>query len=290
MKNKTTLTFRELIELVESSVKSQKIEKDYADYLDCCKGLGVSSYTLNLIIQRAKASTQQADTAMETDASFWVKKKIKKVIEIKKTGTAKQTQKEVVVKNKSTKHLWFSLWGVVLGLILEAAGLYFINDKRKDTEAHLWTTSNRLNTANRHLKQIEDVIANVPRDTTFGSWTSRNKENNTESSKRYRFYASSGDVLDFKYFVSSEQNYDFLTITLTSDVAANEELVKESGIVKNSCTKTFQKAGEYSLLVKYKKDGSYSYHDDNGGIQTFHLYRNSQIEALADSISSILKQ
>lgn len=290
MKHKTALTFRELIELVESSVKSQKIEKDYADYLNCCKNLGISSYTLNLIIQRAKAYTQKADVEMETDPSFWVQKTIKEVIEIKKTGSAKQTQKEVVKKNKDTKLLWFSLWSVVLACVLEATALYIINDKRKDTEAHLWTTSNRLNTANKHLKQIENVIDNVPRDTTFGSWTSSNKDNNSESSKCYRFYALPGDMLKFKYFVSSEKNFDFLTIVLTSNITADEILVKESGVVKNSRSKTFQTAGEYSLLIQYKKDASYSYHNDNGGIQTFHLYRNSQLVALADSINSIIKQ
>lgn len=53
MKKKTDIEFRDIIYLVDESVKSGKIKKDYQDYLSFCKKNGISSYVLNTLIKLA---------------------------------------------------------------------------------------------------------------------------------------------------------------------------------------------------------------------------------------------
>ena len=59
--SKKSLTLRDLIELINISVKSGKIKKDYHDFLKSCRDLGVSSYVLNTIILRAKEDSRKYD-------------------------------------------------------------------------------------------------------------------------------------------------------------------------------------------------------------------------------------
>lgn len=53
MKKKTDVEFRDIVYLVDESVKSGKIKTDYLDYLSFCKKNGISSYVLNTLIRLA---------------------------------------------------------------------------------------------------------------------------------------------------------------------------------------------------------------------------------------------
>ena len=69
--NKPTFTFKELIELVESSVKSGDVAKEYNDFLSYFRELGISSYVLNLLIQQYKRKQSNAAQEPIYDGEFF---------------------------------------------------------------------------------------------------------------------------------------------------------------------------------------------------------------------------
>lgn len=126
----------------------------------------------------------------------------------------------------------------------------------------------------RKLDTIADLTSDLPGDAIFDNWHSTNHENNSESYKNYSFYASEGDVLSFKYDVSSEFGCDYLTVTLKGENISSIELVKKSGKYQNSRVFAFEKNGVYNLEVKYSKDGSFYDNDDAAGVSDIYLYRS----------------
>ena len=102
---------------------------------------------------------------------------------------------------------------------------------------------------------------------TFDDWTSTNKGNDgTTSQTSYTLNVKAGDILNFDWSVSSESNYDWLTITLDGT-----EIVKKSGTLSGSYEKTFDTAGTHTLVVKYSKDGSVDNGDDEGKVYNITL-------------------
>ena len=98
---------------------------------------------------------------------------------------------------------------------------------------------------------------------TYSDWTSTNKgQNSSTSSNTYTIAANAGDVLTFDWLVSSESNYDWLTVTLNGS-----EIIKKSGEASNSYQYTFTSSGTYTMVVKYTKDGSV-----NGGSDYAKVY------------------
>lgn len=102
---------------------------------------------------------------------------------------------------------------------------------------------------------------------TFDDWTSTNKNQaGTTSQTSYTMNVEAGYILKFDWSVSSENNYDWLTITLDGT-----EIIRKSGIASGSYEKTFTTAGTLSLVVKYTKDGSLNKGDDEGKIYNITL-------------------
>ena len=101
---------------------------------------------------------------------------------------------------------------------------------------------------------------------TFNAWTSTNKSHSTTSQKSYTLNVEADNILKFDWSVSSEKNYDWLTITLDGT-----EIVKKSGILSGSYEKTFTTAGTHTLIVKYTKDNVQSSGNDEGEIYNITL-------------------
>ena len=102
---------------------------------------------------------------------------------------------------------------------------------------------------------------------TFDDWTSTNKNQaNTTSQTSYTMYVEAGQILKFDWSVSSENNYDWLTITLDGT-----EIIRKSGTTSGSYEKTFTTSGTLSLVVKYTKDVSVNKGDDEGKIYNITL-------------------
>ncbi len=99
-------------------------------------------------------------------------------------------------------------------------------------------------------------------------WESTNHEDNSTDSKTYEFSAEDGDVLSFDWYVSSEDGYDILTITLDGNT-----IVSSSGVNGETYT-TPLTAGSHTLIVTYSKDSSYSANNDNAGIRNIKITGN----------------
>lgn len=92
---------------------------------------------------------------------------------------------------------------------------------------------------------------------TYTDWKSTNKTDGSTSSKTYTIQAESGSLLSFNWEVSSEYNYDKLTVTING-----VEVLNKSGEESGSYQYTFNTSGTQTIVVKYTKDSSYS----EGGI------------------------
>ena len=119
---------------------------------------------------------------------------------------------------------------------------------------------------------------------TYAAWTSTNKGNGgTTSQTSYTLNVEAGQILKFDWSVSSESNYDWLTITLDGT-----EILKKSGTYSGSYEKTFTTAGTYTLVVKYTKDGSADRGDDEGKIYNIALgIAKDETDSLVYRVASI---
>ncbi|MBQ9558923.1 MAG: leucine-rich repeat protein [Bacteroidaceae bacterium] len=116
------------------------------------------------------------------------------------------------------------------------------------------------------LRQVvfEDDPEKDPEDTSqsLPSWTSDNQGSHSSSTEyEWTITVKAGDVLSFAYRVSSESNYDWLTITLDG-----EQIVRISGEQSDVFTRTFTTAATVTLKAVYSKDGSANSGDDTGEV------------------------
>lgn len=255
----TSLSFSELIELVDDSVKSGKIEKDYCDFVKCCQELGISSYVLNTIIIRAKENDKDDDDIKKRDVDycFFVSATPQKM---KDPPVSKEVQNNTKKRKNVTVILWVLVCALLFFCVAEAICNYNVTERNK----HYVVL----------LKSIYEMTDTLSEDPSFCDWQSTNRDNLSVSHKNYSFVASKGDKLSFDYYVSSEPLYDFLTITLSGDSISSIQLVRISGDSHGSRTYVFEKGGQYNLLVKYSKDGSYGKNNDNAGVSKIRLRSN----------------
>lgn len=279
-----TLTFRELIELINTSVKSGKIKNDYPDFLKSFRDLGISSYILNTIIIRAKDDYNNDDGNREVmDHSFFVFSKSNQ--DKKDENTPKEIQVVTKVERKTSKIAWLLIVFLLGCCVAEVVYINNIIEDKKWYSRRL-EESNSKNTELRNtLADIFKMTNNLSDDSSFSNWHSSNHEKSSESYNNYYFTASKGDKLSFNYYVSSEANYDYLTITLSGDSIYTNELVKISGDSQSSRVFVFEKGGGYNLRVKYSKDSSVDKNNDNAGVSNISLHRN--YKNLLDNIHSI---
>ena len=293
--SKKSLTLRDLIELINISVKSGKIKKDYHDFLKSCRDLGVSSYVLNTIILRAKEDSRKYDDNYvgTIDHTFFVS------LEPEEEQPEDSSEKEQEVKNERRKTSKTARLVVLFLSCLCVANLVYLSIHMRKTNKIIsdyknkgFVNGSRLEKLEkdymecwRKLDTIADLTSELPDDAIFDNWHSTNHENNSESYKNYSFYASEGDVLSFKYDVSSEFGCDYLTVTLKGENISSIELVKKSGKYQNSRVFAFEKNGVYNLEVKYSKDGSFYDNDDDAGVSDIYLYRS--YKNLIEKINSI---
>ena len=117
-----------------------------------------------------------------------------------------------------------------------------------------------------NLRKVVTYTQDQEPTATYEGWTSTNTEDNSASSYTYNINVEAGDVLNIGYSVSSEANYDWLTITVDG-----EQQVRVSGEVSDCYQKTFGTAKTVTIDVKYSKDGSVSNGNDQGVIRFLTL-------------------
>ena len=107
----------------------------------------------------------------------------------------------------------------------------------------------------------------TPTEQTFEDWASTNAGVSSSTSQNsYTLEAAEGSVLTFDWSVSSESNYDWLTITIDGT-----QILRKSGSYTGSYEHTFTTAGTHTLVAKYTKDGSVNNGSDQGKIYNIKL-------------------
>lgn len=279
----TKMTFRELIVLIEASVESGKISDEYPDFMKCCQDLGISSYVLNLLIQKGKEN-QKVKGNNQIDYTFFVDVKPEK--EIKEEENPSVPETIIKEKTQTSKKAWWFVLLFLLACIVESLAYYNLYKERNNLSSNLSLLSTRNTELHSKLKSISDMTSKLSDDSSFSSWLSTNHDHNSESYVDYSFKASSGDKLSFSYYTSSEANYDFLIVTLSGDnLSSPIEIVKASGDTHKSKSYTFNKSGNYNINIKYKKDSTVHKNNDNAGVTNISLHKN--YKSLLDSINVI---
>ena len=116
-------------------------------------------------------------------------------------------------------------------------------------------------------------------------WVSDNHTDGSVTEKVLPFTVEADGLLSFDWSVSSESNYDWLTITLDG-----EQIVRSSGSNSGTFSRTFEISGEHQLTFSYSKDNSQSNGDDAAKVLNLTLSNGSlgeEVEAEFFSVTGI---
>ena len=191
------------------------------------------------------------------------------------------------MKHNYFKHLFTALLllctTVATAHDFEVGGIYYniLSEEEKTVEVTFKGTSYYDSREYSGSVVIPETVV-VSGTKNFDAWTSTNKSNSTTSQTSYTFYVEAGNILKFDWLVSSESNYDWLTITLDGT-----EIVKKSGTLSGSYEKTFDTAGSHTLVVKYTKDSSQSSGNDEGKIYNITLSGVGSVNDIVYRVTSI---
>lgn len=130
--NKKYISFRDIIDFIEVSVLDNSVEKNYDNLLDSCYSLGVSSYSLNVLICKAKENGGERGVNEDIDSVIFLTNAGNEINE------TKQQLPKIVVKYKKRKG-WILL-SIVL-LLINVVMCVMFNSKQSDTQKKLVTTN-----------------------------------------------------------------------------------------------------------------------------------------------------
>lgn len=271
-----------LVSLIETAIKEKTIDKMYGDFLEEAIKMGLSSYTLNVLVINAKNRIENEDIDSSDDLIIpfvYRQDIIKPKPEIQYIY---KTQEKVVVKNKKGYGFIISLV-IVLLLNVGIVALFCQN-----TTDVLIDTSNSLSSIEAKVDNVKAItqIGNSPIH-TFKSWSSTNKEHNSTSNKDYSFDIKKGDKLSFDYNVSSESGYDKLNVYLYTQ-SDTTKLLTKSGIETGTKTHTFNNNGNVIVRFEYSKDGSYHRNNDVVKVTNINVYKPYSVQI--NEIKEILNQ
>lgn len=109
----------------------------------------------------------------------------------------------------------------------------------------------------------------------YPTWRSSNHKDNSTSYKEYTLALDYLDEVRVDYNVSSEPNYDILTITLVDPSGEEDILCTASGVSQQTVWRTiYGQGGVYKLKVQYKKDGSERRNKDAASIDGLCVYKS----------------
>ena len=270
-----------LLSLIEIAIKEKTIDKMYGDLLEETIKMGLSSYTLNVLIISAKKRIENGNTDSNDDVIIpfiYRPDIIKPKPEIKYVY---KTQEKIVIRNKKGYGFIMSL---IIVLLLNVVIIALFS---QNTAEDLIATSNSLSSIERKVEKVNAItqIGSTPIH-SFKSWTSTNKEHNTQSNKDYSFTIKKGDKLTFDYNVSSESGYDKLNVYLYTH-SDTTKLLTKSGVESGTKTHTFNNGGDVIVRFEYSKDGSYHRNNDVVKVSNINVYKpyNVQINEIKELLS-----
>ena len=257
-----------LVSLIETAIKERTLDKLYGDFLEEALKLGLSSYTLNILIVNTKKKIEDSNDDSDDDLILpfiYRPDIIKQDPEIK-------VQDKQVVRNKKGYGFIISL---VIVLLMDVGIIAMCCHRAQIDSRDTHKSLDSLETKMDKIKSIAQ-IDNAP-VYSFDPWTSTNKQNNTKSNKDYSFTIQRGDKLSFDYDVSTELGYDELNVYLYAN-SDTLRLLTESGIASGTNTHIFDNSGDVTVRFEYSKDDSYNRNNDVVEISNINVYRPYNVQ------------
>lgn len=267
-KNCTMNSLQMLVSLIETAIKERTLDKLYGDFLEEALKLGLSSYTLNILIVNTKKKIEDSNDDSDDDLilPFIYRPDI-----IKQDPEIKVQDKQVVRNKKGYGFIILLVIVLLMDVGIIAMCCHRAQIDSRDTHKSL----DSLETKMDKIKSIAQ-IDNAP-VYSFDPWTSTNKQNNTKSNKDYSFTIQRGDKLSFDYDVSTELGYDELNVYLYAN-SDTLRLLTESGIASGTNTHIFDNSGDVTVRFEYSKDDSYSKDKDVVEISNINVYRPYNVQ------------
>lgn len=123
---------------------------------------------------------------------------------------------------------------------------------------------------------------------TLEDWTSDNYgQQSTASDKTWTINSMGDDMLIFDYSVSSEEDFDWLTINIVSPSGVETQLVRASGSRGSSVMCPLSEVGVYVLKASYIKDGSNDYGSDEGKVTSVRHLQANPIDPAKEYLATI---
>ncbi len=130
-----------------------------------------------------------------------------------------------------------------------------------------------------HFDTSNYAFTGVTADGRIAAVSGNTGVHNSKSTITLTLDMQAGETLSFNYKVSSETNYDFLTVTVNGT-----QIVRKSGAVSwTSCTYTAQTSGSYTFIWEYSKDRGVSTGSDCAWVDEVSWSGQPQITLLGDA-------
>ena len=271
-KNCTMNSLQMLVSLIETAIKERTLDKLYGDFLEEALKLGLSSYTLNILIVNTKKKIEDSNDDSDDDLILpfiYRPDIVKPELEIKYINNA---QEKPAIRNKTGYGFIISL---VIVLLMDVG---IIATRCQSAQDLFLDTLKSLVSLEAKVDEIKTItqIGSAP-VYSFDSWTSTNKKNNSKSNKDYSFTIQRGDKLSFDYDVSTELGYDELNVYLYAH-SDTLRLLTESGIASGTKTYIFDNSGDVTVQFEYSKDDSYNRNNDVVEISNINVYRPYNVQ------------
>ena len=264
-----------LVSLIETAIKEKAIDRMYDDFLEEALKIGLSSYTLNVLIVNAKKEIDNIGTDNGDDSIIPFVYRTDIIKPKPEIQYIYKTQEKIVIKNKKGYGFILSLV-IVLLLDMGMAALSVQNKVGELISLHnkvgeLISLHNKLDSIKSTVVKI-DKIVNAPIH-SFDSWISTNKGPNSKSNRDYSFIIKPGDKLSFDYYVSSESGYDMLKVYLytSSDTVV---LLNKSGEEHGTVIHTFGCNANAILRCEYSKDRTWDRGSDEAKVCNIKVYNS----------------
>lgn len=259
-----------LVSLIETSIKEKTIDKMYGDFLEEAVKMGLSSYTLNVLIFNAKKRIENGNTDSNDDIliPFVYRSDI-----IKPKPEIKKIIQEKVVYKKPKGYIALIVGPILLFILV----LLIISNKHGEIDRlqqtiddqssiiSLQSDSIRLN--NSLIKSYNQELNNVTR---FTSSTGASMRNNDASDSNWimwvkantrikisSFYVKGGNSSNGEVVLAIYDSNDNLVATKTTNISSSE-------FKKVNLGDSWQlKKGAYYIRIKESNGKTLQYHSSN---------------------------
>lgn len=267
----SSTNLKSLIDLVETAVSENSIGNRYQDLLQKTLRMGFSSYTLNVLILAARKgrlekTAEKTDPEKEDPVSPFVFRQIKPRIEVREVKTP-------VPRERKGRWILHAMFVILLATLLLLA-LQYRQALSRNADSR------------DKLDRIGRIIETSSAHTSLGSWTSTNTSHNSESHQDYPINVSEGDILCFRYDISSE-NYDILFVEICDDRDTTTILFKW-GDEQGYYIWRFEDSADVTVRFRYKKDETISEGEDRVKISDISIIRPLAFQTEIDRMAEIL--